>query len=436
MSDSQATQLETVMNAIRALTFIVFAVATVSLTFAAEAATQPASQPTTRPAAAERLAKLIEAVKDADSPSAAMSAYARGCGIDRLNADLQNAYMRKMLTFGLPKIGYYAARVLVSSQPDNGMAWGLVGYVHGRRGEIDKAFNVTIRAAALAPDDPSIMHNAGQLVAWYENELLPPKPPDVIRRILERVRPKLAKNADFVKAYNQMAGAYAKQAAVTAELSERLVVAATQVEQQRDEAQAIDIQLRAISDEIDYRNSVIQSLYEELYAYTVHVIQTPDGVEYVRVPSSGRHRAEIRARIRAEERAIDELEIEARKLRRQGQLVLVNLARAQQSLQLVQTQLDSLGAQAQRTFRWDPPAVDGKVTDELERFPLVSHGRPALVKGPEDEANEQLAMARLYIRNSMKDKAIAILQELIVKHKTTEAAAEAKIVLATLRRSE
>ena len=406
---------------------------------AALAATAMAAEPAAEDRAArkaEHLTMLIEMVKTADHPSSAMAAYARGCGIDRTNFDLQNAYMRKMLSFGLPKISFYAARVLVRSQPDNGMAWGVVGYMHGRRGETAKALAASIRAAAGAPGDPSILHNVGQLLAWYDSEPAPPKLSDAARRILVRIRPQLLKQAAFAKAYEQTKIAYASRAALTEELSQRLSGAAEQAEDVRGQAQALDIQLRAANDEIGYRNRVIKSLRRELnrYYYYTYPVRTSDGVEYVYVPSyRGGNRSEIYERIRAERRAIEELELKVLDLRRQGRIVLADLARKRKALDAIQAEIRGALANVEQDFRWDPPAVDGKVTDEIEHFPHRRGKAPALPQDPSVVAEQKLALARLYVTNGMPAKAGEILKDLIAKYGSTEAATRAKIMLATLK---
>ena len=158
---------------------------------------QPASTTAdaTRAAAdrARRLAEFVQAVRDADHPRQAITAYARGCAVDASRPEIHEAQMRRMLRFGLPKIALFPARSLVAIQPDNGLAWGVLGYVHGQRGELAEAFAASIRAAEHARDNPSILHNAGQLVAWYDHELELPKLPDRAKRSLSRIRDRTRK---------------------------------------------------------------------------------------------------------------------------------------------------------------------------------------------------------------------------------------------------
>ena len=140
-------------------------------------ATAP-SPPTSQPAGsqdAEKLAAFIRAIRRAEDPREALSAYAKGCSISRLNAELHTAHVRRMLQFGRPETAYYPAQAAVRLEPENGMAWGVLGYVHGKRHRLEEALAAAVRAAKYAPDDNSILHNAGQLVAWCDGQR-PPLP--------------------------------------------------------------------------------------------------------------------------------------------------------------------------------------------------------------------------------------------------------------------
>ena len=404
---------------------------------AKQPADRPAKQPADTPARtpAERLAAMIEALQAADNPSTAMAAYARGCAIDRSNVQLQNAYMRKMLRSGLPKIAYYAARVLVRLQPDNPTAWGVVAYVHGKRGEPHKALDPAIRAVAGAPKNPSIAHNAGQLLAWYENQLAPPKLPDSTRRTLEKIRPELFKQKSFARAYRSIKTAYDQRAKLAAELGKRVAAAEAEAEKVQQDAMTIDSRLRSINDEIDYRDRRIRSLYRELRTYYYHLypLSTGDRVRLVYVPNYYGHRGAIYERIRAEERIIDELKLHVWRLRRDGRAVLAELSRRKAAMETLRKQVKAVLARVDLAFRWDPPAVDGVVTPELDRFPIP---KKRLARLPEDAATDtaqRLELARLYLRNGMEDKAVIILRRLVAKYGSTKAAHGAKILLITLR---
>ena len=59
-----------------------------------------------------------------------------------------------------------------------------------------------------------------------------------------------------------------------------------------------------------------------------------------------------------------------------------------------------------------------------------------LAKLPEDPkmaSTQRMKVAKLYLRNGMNDRAVEILQSLIADYGGTQAAREAKIMLASLR---
>ncbi len=385
---------------------------------------------------AERIAPLVRVIDQARSPSDAIAAYARGFGIDRTHTGLQNAHMRKMLQFGLPKIARYPARVLVTLEKGNGMAWGVVGYMHGKRGELAEALAAHIQAAAFAPDDPSILHNTGQLLAWYDNEIDRPRLSDPIRRMMDRIRNDLFKQQAFARAYLEMKTAYEQRAKLAAELAKRLGEAQDEAEDARGKAADINRKLRDINDEIEERTVMIEGLYRELnvYYYQPYPINNNGTVEYIYVPVQdyGR-RAAIYNRIRTEESAISGLRVEFRKVRREGRSILDELDRRRTTLDTLQKQSQAVLARVDRTFRWDPPSVDGKVTAEVGRFIPVPSRRIKLPEEPQFVSEQRLELAKLYLRHGMEDKAIRVLEDLVANNGGTTSGRKAKVLLATLR---
>jgi len=400
---------------------------------AADPATAPADKPATK---AQRLAEHVKALNDAKAPQTAMAAYARGCAIDRNDAGLQNAYMRKMLKFGLPKIAFYAAQTLVRIEPDNGTAWGVMGYMHGHRGHYDKAFAACIRAAALAGDDPSVLHNAGQMVAWFDSQRDLPDVPDAVRRTLARIKPALEKKAPYAAAYKHMKATYATQGKAAAGLEKKLNAAEADAQAVQRLAAEIDVQLRNLNDDITYRNRLIKDLWREYrYGGYSYVWRTDDGrLIYYPNYSSRLYRAEILERIRTEERALAELKGKARQVRQEGNTVLAELALKRKALDAIRQAVRKAIQRAEQRFRWDPPAVDGVVTDEIEHLPPApAASAPA---DPEAQAAQRLALAKLYLRHDMNDKAVEILRDILSNHPATDAARKAKTLLATLRPME
>ena len=388
-----------------------------------------ATAPATRPAkdSAKLLAPYIQTIRESTTHTEVMGAYARGCAIDRYSPPLHDAYMRRMLKYGMPQIAIYPAKQLVNLDPANGMAWGVMGYIHGKKEELVEAFHATVRAAQYEGENPSILHNAGQLVAWYERSPDTPKVSDAARRILNVIRVNLARQDAFVKSYTEMSEAYREYAASEGDYAMKLAAAEAAAQNAQGAAQGLDRTLREINDRIDMLEREIDRLYRELrytYAY-------PRGVDvdgkFIFNPYP-LYREDLRARIRTSEQTVDALKVQARDIRRKGELALDDLGKKKAILD--QIHKDSLRAitRLERTFRWDPPAVDGVVTPETDRFPAAT--RPAVdPNDPEIKAAQQLTLAQLYLRNNMLNRAEEILLRIVDKHPTTKAAKEARALL-------
>ncbi|MHC4984128.1 MAG: hypothetical protein ACYTF6_13295 [Planctomycetota bacterium] len=72
-------------------------------------------------ASAERVdpfSLIIETVRNAKTPSKAIAAYASGLAVDRRSVKLHEAYVSRMLDFGLVETTYYQAQLLVSLDED------------------------------------------------------------------------------------------------------------------------------------------------------------------------------------------------------------------------------------------------------------------------------------------------------------------------------
>ncbi len=389
----------------------------------------PTSAPATSPA--DRLEAQIQAVSQADDPRAAMSAYAKGCAIDRSNTEIHDAYMRRMLKFGLPKIAYYPARELVRLDPNNALAWGVVGYMQGKRGELEEAFSATIRSLENRRDDPSVLHNAGQLAAWYENEPDLPNLSDRARRALAQMKEELLANKQYSSAYETIQAAYKQSADLVAQLDKHIVAAEAEVSAIRQTLMELEGQLREINDEIDRRNRAIAECWRELRTGSVSYYRDETGriISYRRY--SRAYRDDLYDRIHQEEREVEQLKPERRTVQNRGREALGELKGKEAVMVRFQQQMLKAKIRAEQTFRWDPPAVDGVVTPEVENFPVTT--QPAAPADPETQAGQRLKLAQLYIRHEMNEKAVEILEGILEDYESTKAADLAKILLAKLK---
>ena len=384
------------------------------------------SSTTTSPA--DKLKAYIRAVADANDPRSAMSAYARGCSINRNSADLQNAYMERMLKFGLPKIAYHPARILVRIDPNNNLAWGVVGYMHGKRGELKQAFAATMRALEKHRDDPSVLHNAGQLAAWYDSTVNPPKVFDRARRTLSKIKKELTAKKAFATAYKEIKSIYAKQALLMKQLDKKVAVIEAEVLPIRKAGMELDSQMRETNDEIDRCKRTIDELWRELRNGVVY--RDVDGRIVYRRHSRWR-RDELYDRINQEERSFERLKSERRRIRSQSNALLVELKDKEAQIDQLKRQMRSLKVGTDRIFRWDPPAVDGVFTPEAEHFPIST--RPAAPRDPETQAGQRLKLARLYLRHKMNDKAAVVLEGILEDYGSTKVAKEAKSLLLKIK---
>ncbi|HET6428404.1 MAG TPA: hypothetical protein VFJ30_08345 [Phycisphaerae bacterium] len=402
-------------------------------------ASGPATAPTTASAAsvAERIEPFLKVIQESDDYREVMGAHARATAIDRMNVAVHKAYMRRMLRMGLPQIAFYPAQILTRLGVEDGTAWGVVGYHYGKRGDLVEAFTATMRAVELTPDDPSILHNAGQLAAWYEEDPSLPRVPDSTRRQLARMRGRLEKNAIFARAHKEVAEAYRKRGQAARQIADQIAAAEDAVESSRLRAVAVDRELRRLNAEIDDRNDEIDKLWRELRQYYgPRTVRDPNGNIIVLPPRDPERRRQLYDRISEGEKEVSALREQVRQGRRDGEAVLGELARYQKELKRLQEQAEVPVPRSQRDFRWDPPAVEGVVTDELDALPALPPAAKTNVPvDPEQEADKRLELAKLYLRNEMSDKAVDILLEITREFPETRAGKQAKVLLAALRPS-
>ncbi len=403
--------------------------------------TRPATAPATRPAAtlAERIAPFLQAIQTSDDYRTVMRAYARARAVDRTYVPVHRAYMRRMLKLGLPQIAFYPAQALVKLDRRDGMAWGVTGYHHGKRGRLVEAFGATMQAVALVADDPSILHNAGQLAAWYDEDPSLPRIPDSARRRLAKMRERLAANPIFARVYKQVAGAYRKRGQAAQGLAEEIATVKGAIDLDRARALAVDRQLRRLNDQIDESNRRIDQLWRELRRYYgPRTYRDAAGNVVVLPPRDTARRRERYERIEREEREVEALKRKVRDMRSEGEVVLAGLARNRKALERLRRKQETAAKAGRifRQFRWDPPAVDGVVTDELDALPPPPPGHKAGGPvDPESEAAQRLDLAKLYLRHDMSTKAVDILIHVSRQFATTRAGKQAKLLLAVLRPS-
>jgi len=380
------------------------------------------------PERAEQFQALLKALENAPEPATVAAAYARANTIDSKSPALHRAYTRRMLQFGLPQIAYYGARALVEIDPSDGLAWGVVGYVEGRRGDLPRAFSATVRALTDQQDNPGILNNAGQLAAWFDSLPSTPEVSAEARRALANRRETLMKTRAFATAYERMKRAYQGLDEQMGQLDDRANAAREALGKLRREALDLDLQLRTINDEIDARNEVVDDLRRELlYTYVYRRGRV------TRRPYRYYRRSEIRDMIARERQELDALKEAAVMLRRRGEVVLSELRRRRGDIEALGTRRDEMAEGLDRSFRWDPPAVDGVITPRRKNFPLGPVKLVDIPADPKREAADRLKLAKLYLENRMYEKALSILDEILREYDQTPAAQQARKMLDAMR---
>ncbi len=154
----------------------------------------------------------IQAIQQAPDPSAVVTAYANGIAFDRNDPRLYEAYVARMVDFGLPELAYHQARILTTLQSSNGLAWGVVAHVDARRGQMADAISAISLAGQFAPENKFVAHTAGELLAWYDLKADKTTLPENAKVGLAKIRALLAKHAVFSGAYDMACKAYQAQA--------------------------------------------------------------------------------------------------------------------------------------------------------------------------------------------------------------------------------
>jgi hypothetical protein len=407
-----------------------------SMAAAQAAGPAPASSPA--PTSADRLSNLIQAIATADDPRAAMRAYALATAITRDSLELQEAYMKKMLRLGMPNIAYYPAVAALRLDDDNALALAVVGYMKGRQGNMEDAFVNTLQAAVQLKTDPSVMHNIGQLVAWFDGDPTNPRVTDATRRLLAQSRNELEKSDQYADAFNAIRAAGDERSRLARGTEKQLQALESDVQSAQALASDIDRQIRDINEDINARSRAIDEMYRQQRYYGGYF---GGGGYWMRdttgrpmwLPGSGGYyyRDDLRDRIRSEEQAMDSSRTQLRQARREGEAAVAELTRKQAALRELRGQLKVAAERFARLFRWDPPAVDGVVTAERETFP--SGPMAPRNDDPETLAGQRLEVAKLYLKHDMPTKAVEILHEVITQYGKTEAAKQAQSLLTSVR---
>ncbi|MGC9454663.1 MAG: hypothetical protein ACP5HU_07345 [Phycisphaerae bacterium] len=429
------------MNPLRKILAAAFVVAFVVPAMAQDTqAVEPQSDPT--PADAEaQLAQAVADVQSAENAAEAAAAYAHGCSIDRIHVPLHRAYMHRMLELGMPQIAAHPARTLTLLKPEEEpLAWALVGYRDATQNHWADALEATMRAAEELPDNEAVLHNAGQLVAWYERSDDKPRASDRTKRAMAELRVEhLPKGGAFAAAYRDISAAYDQRAEAVAEARRTTSAIEARIEELEQVLHENSRERAAVETEIIHHRDVLDDLESDLRTLrrrrdivlrrrahdtdaTVVIYEDydPYGVEI----------AELRREIREVNRHLGELRAYLTALRRDRNKILSQLRGKRDELAERRRELEfDLELQFRRHFRWDAPDPAGTVVTERQYGFQAATAPSTQPAGPDRVAQSRLRLAELYLRHDMPEKAAETLSEIVKDYPGTEAAVQSRALL-------
>ncbi|MFP4106104.1 MAG: hypothetical protein ACLFVU_08440 [Phycisphaerae bacterium] len=390
----------------------------------AETATQPDGQ--------AQLQQHIEAIRSSKEPTDALNHYAKACSINRWHADVHEAYIRTMLSLGLPQKTRHAARILTRIAPDNALGWALMGYFHARNDDYREALIATVRAWKRDKTNIGIQHNLAVLLAWRSAEARNAKIPKEVHRAIYQAETASAMPETYKKARARAEERYKQYRRKKTEYEKRVADQEQAIQPLKDKLE----QLRRTVIEINTRIEATEAIRDRLrrrLGYVEGKIDNPEtrapGDTYPRLI---RLRSDLREQLEKSEDAIDKLEIEKKLTIKRGKLTLHDLKKNQKRLEALEAEREKAVDRFRPELFFDPPAIDGEVIPEVSptKYKTPDAAPPA---DSQAQARSKLRLARLYLKNRMPEKARRILKTIIANWPDTQTAAESRALLKALQ---
>jgi hypothetical protein len=422
------------------LTAVCLVVLTIAAPLRTCGAAEPPKAPTTQPARvspAKVLASYIQIIKTDKDPAVVLRAYTRACADNRMNPELNSAYMRSMLLLGRPRAAYMSARILSAQDSDAGLAWAVIGYILGRSNKYLDSMTATARALEFNSDDPSILNNAGQLAAWFDNATATPRLGDREKRIMDKLKTKFQANKAYKDAYARINTVYADDKVKRATLDSNLTASENKYNEVRTEELTMRANLKRIRGQFIQLNKKLEELEKDLRQNRSRLNITDE---------FGRHvynQRSILAENTRIQKEIGEAEEKKNDLKKEGTPMVPKVQVAtKMGLKLrkdiagYRASLKAIKPAILRKLRWDPPSVDGVFTPEGANLPrkIRPTTRPStkpriMATSSEKVAARKLRMAKLYISNNRPKHALKLIEEILTDYPKTKTAVQAKELL-------
>lgn len=402
-----------------------------------------AAKPSARPSpevadeGTERVRSHIERIRTTKLGADVTAAYDEAKKIAPNSAKLHDAFIRRMLKFGVVALAAAPARTLVKLDPYNGTAWGVLAYFHTKRKSYLQALPKAIQAAAYAPKNPSILAAAGQLVAWYDNAPAKPKLSDQVAEALVRVRRIAAKKPKFAQAYGQVDKAYKAIQARRDKLSADIATTNSNLAGAKKEAAAINGERRKIAGSLRGLQNDIWRWERDIDDIEWEEVKDPDGKGTTkrkrRLSSRDRRRIrDLEDKIKKARKRVRELKGQDSQAHQRYKALAQKAVAWRRSVAKEKVELKREEGKVTSIFSWAPPAVDGVVVPVARTFP---HSK---ITTPTDgdsgsSAESKLKLVGLYIKNQMYAPAAKILRQIIADQPGSEAAGKAQALLGEIQ---
>jgi hypothetical protein len=177
------------------------------------AAVAPAAQP--QPAG-DRVTAQIQAIRQAQDPSAAIQAYHDASVGGPADVAVERAYVARMVDFGLPEMADVQAQEVIRRNPQDGLSWAVAAYMSAKRDQNDLALKDVATAVRLEPGNTFVLRTAGQIAAWYDAQPGQTRTPEEARASLAAIKAQLAGSPAYAEAYRSAGDAYRQLASADA----------------------------------------------------------------------------------------------------------------------------------------------------------------------------------------------------------------------------
>jgi len=192
--------------------------------------------------AAIKIIRAAERVPDASEAYAGIARQAMD------SAELRSAYVRKLVELDSPDLAYAPVIQLVKIDPNDVFARAVLGYCQGRRREYVDALSSLAKAADQGASDEPTMENLGQLVAYVEGELEPPKLSEDVEKIIAADKESWASNEAYKRGYARVAAGNQAYVDAGKELADKLAAVNAEAAEKEEKIVSLKTELDSITE--------------------------------------------------------------------------------------------------------------------------------------------------------------------------------------------